>query len=58
MGVRNWRRESRDRDEWRTIWEEAEVHPKTVMPEEEEDHEVNLQFIKFALEQTTKALRA
>jgi hypothetical protein len=25
MGVRNWRRESRDRDEWRTIWEEAKV---------------------------------
>ena len=26
MGVRNWRRKSRDRDEWRTILEEAKVH--------------------------------
>jgi hypothetical protein len=25
MGVRNWRRESRDRDGWRTILEEAKV---------------------------------
>jgi hypothetical protein len=23
VGVRHWRRKSRDRDEWRTIWEEA-----------------------------------
>ena len=25
MGVRNWRRKSRDRDEWRTILEDAKV---------------------------------
>ena len=26
VGVRNWRRKSRDREEWRTILEEAKVH--------------------------------
>jgi hypothetical protein len=26
VGVRNWRRKSRDRDEWRTVWEESEVN--------------------------------
>jgi hypothetical protein len=26
MGVRNWRRTSQDRDQWRTILEEAKVH--------------------------------
>jgi len=25
-GVRNWRRKQQDREEWRTILEEAEVH--------------------------------
>ena len=25
-GVRNWRRESRDRDEWSTVLEEAKFH--------------------------------
>ena len=26
MGVRNWRRKSHNRDEWRTTLEEAKVH--------------------------------
>jgi hypothetical protein len=26
MGVRNWRRKSQDREQWRTILEEAKVH--------------------------------
>ena len=27
MGVRNWRRERQNREQWRTILEEAKVHP-------------------------------
>jgi hypothetical protein len=26
MGMRNWRRKSQDREQWRTILEEATVH--------------------------------
>jgi hypothetical protein len=35
MGLRNWRREWQDREQWRAILEEGKVHPRTVMPEEE-----------------------
>ena len=37
MGVRNWRRESRDREQWRAVLEEAVVHRELYCQKEEEE---------------------
>jgi hypothetical protein len=37
MGVRNWRRKSQDRDQWRALEKRRQGSSWTVAPEEEEE---------------------
>ena len=40
VGVRNWRRESRDRDEWRAVLEEAKVQQELYCQKKNKTHSV------------------